>query len=148
MNHGIHGRFFTICPEVAGGFGENTILDRLSGRTRVHHLHYVFDGWMGDELLERTPCFIVTERLGREIEQAGLSGMKYDKVEVSTSEVCEELHPGLQLPSFLWLKVEGRPGEDDFGIGSDLRLVVSTRALDLLKRNGVSEAERAEPFQP
>lgn len=148
MNRGRDSQFYTICPEVAGGFGENTILERSSGRTQVHRLHYVFDGWLGDELLERTPCFIVTARLRREIDQAGMTGVKYDDVEVSTSDVFEEMHPGRQLPKFLWLKVEGRPGTDDFGIGADLRLVVSARALELLKRNGVSEAERAEPFQP
>ena len=25
----------------------------------VHKLHYEFEGWLGDELLESTPCFIV-----------------------------------------------------------------------------------------
>jgi hypothetical protein len=50
------------------------------------------------------------------------------------------------LPKFLWLKVEGFPGRDDFGIAAGLKLVVSKRALEVLKRVGFSHPASIEPF--
>ena len=55
--------YYLIEPEVAGGIGEHSVIDRSSGKMVVRKLHYEFDGWLGDELLESTPCFIVSERL-------------------------------------------------------------------------------------
>ena len=46
--------FYVLEPEVAGGFGENTILTRTPGKSMlVHKLHYQFDGWLGDPLWRR-----------------------------------------------------------------------------------------------
>lgn len=42
-------KFFALEPEVAGGLGPNTVMDRSVHPPRVSHLHYVFDGWMGDD---------------------------------------------------------------------------------------------------
>jgi hypothetical protein len=41
----------------------------------------------------------------------------------------------VRLPRFVWLKAEGKPGRDDLGL-SHLILIVSERALGLLKRVG------------
>ncbi len=61
-------------------------------------------------------------------------------MEVTASEQFEELYPARQLPKFAWLRVEGKPGQEDFGIAPDARLVVSQRALDVLRQLGVSRA--------
>jgi hypothetical protein len=133
---------------VAGGWGKNTVFTRTPGRpTVVHKLHYHFDGWLGDELLESTPCYIVSERLASEIERAQLTGVTFDEVEITTSEQFTVLYPNRQLPKFVWLKVGGKPGQDDFGVTSGLELVVSNRALELLERVGVSHAASVTPFE-
>jgi len=133
--------YYYIEPEVAGGWGKNTVFDRTLGKpTVVHKLNYEFDGWLGDELLESTPCFIATERMSREIEQSHLTGARFDHVEVTTSEQFKELYPSRQLPKFVWLRVDGNPGQDDFGIAPDFRLVVSERALKILQAVGVAQA--------
>lgn len=140
-------KYFAVEPEVAGGWGQNTVVTREPGKpTLVHKLHYVFDGWLGDELLESTPCFIVTERLADEIRRARLTGTRFDDVEVTTSDEFRDLHPGRQLPRFLWLRVEGMPGIDDFGVTAGLSLVVSERVLELLQRGGFSHAASISPF--
>lgn len=127
-------KYFYIEPEVAGGWGKNTVFDRTPGMpTVVHKLHYEFQGWLGDELLESTPCFIVSERVAREIEKAQLTGAGFDEVEITVSEQFQELYPNRQLPTFHWFKVNGGVGHDDFGIAADLRLVVSERALAVIK---------------
>lgn len=138
--------FYTIEPEVAGGFGEHTEVDRSSGRMEVNRLHYKFDGWLGDHLLESTPCFIASKRLAEKINLEGLSGVEIDEVEITKSDEFLELHPTRELPEFVWLKVNGKAGQDDFGIAADLRLVVSRRALDLLMQMGIAHAASIDPF--
>ena len=139
-------QYYQLEPEVAGGIGEHSVIDRSSGKMVVRKLHYEFDGWGGDELLESTPCFIVSERLAREIERAELTGISFDDVEVTMSDQFKELYPNRQVPKFIWLKVEGVAGRDDFGIAPGLLLVVSKRANDLLKTFGISNA-LVTPFE-
>ena len=140
-------KYYVIEPEVAGGFGERTVIDRTAGKMVVQKLHYKFDGWQGDELLESAPCYIVTERLASEIERAQFTGVRFEGVEVSTSDQFTELYPNRRLPKFLWLKVEGKPGHDDFGVAPGLQLVVSERAVELVKPTGTHNAEYVTPFE-
>jgi hypothetical protein len=51
------------------------------------------------------------------------------------------LYPGKVLPEFKWLQVFGTPGQDDFGISKDYRLVVSERILNTLKLYGLSHCD-------
>lgn len=139
-------KFFVIEPEVAGGFGEHTVIDRSTGKMVVTKLHYEFEGWLGDHLLESTPCYIVSDELAREIEINGLSGVKFDFVEVTLSDQFREIYKNKSIPNFVWLKVIGEPGKDDFGIAPGLRLVVSERALSVLKTSGISHAASVVPF--
>jgi hypothetical protein len=131
--------YFAVEPEVAGGLGEHTSINRSTVPVEATKLHYVFEGWQGDALLESTPCFLVTEELAAAIRQEALSGVSFDEVEVSTSPEFNELHPGLRLPNFLWLKIEGEPAKHDFSL-SKLALVASARALVVLERHGLAHA--------
>ena len=133
-------KYFCIQPEVAGGLGENTVMDRRAHPPIVSKLHYKFDGWGGDVLLRSFPCLIVTEGAKRKLQLAGLTGIRFDRVEVTTSEFFQDRYPNLQLPKFVWLQVVGKPGQDDFGFVQNARLVVSERALEVLKGLGVSNA--------
>ena len=144
-------RFYVIEPEVAGGWGENTIVaDSSVHPPRVTKLHYKFDGWLGDVLLESFPCYIVTEAAKENIKAMAATGVKFDEVEISTSDEFDDVSPGLQLPRFAWLQVAGKAGQDDFGIAPapDFRLVISQRVLDLLKSMGVSNASIKEFERP
>jgi hypothetical protein len=135
-------KYYYIEPEVAGGLGPNTVMDRSVHPPHVSRLHYLFDGWLGDVLLESFPCFIITEAAMRKLEAEGLTGIQSDKVEISLSEQFKELHPNQQLPPFVWLRVNGRVGQDDFGSAPDGRLVVSGpgKALEVLQSLGTSQA--------
>ena len=138
--------YHIVEPEVAGGLGVNTEVTRTPGQPIViHTLHYQFNGWMGDELLESTPCYIVSEKMAEKLQQAQLSGFTLDEVETTKSEQFRELYTDRELPRFLWLKVDGSAGQDDFGVTLDLQLVVSDRALETLVEVGISHA-LVEPF--
>jgi hypothetical protein len=141
--------YYTVEPEAAGGWGENTVLaDGTVHPPRVSRLHYRFDGWLGDVVLESFPCYIVTEEARRNIEDIRATGVRFDQVETTTSEEFDKTHPGLRLPRFLWMKIDGQAGKDDFGVAPapDFRLVVSQRILDVLNHLGIAHAS-IEPFK-
>lgn len=125
-------QYFVLEPEVAGGWGRNTRTNSQNHRPTVEQLHYEFTDWLGDALLESTPCFIVTEALAESIESAGLSGYEFAEVEVSTAYPFEEMHPGLTLPPFRRLIPTGTPGVDDFAMSASFCLVVSSRAKEVI----------------
>jgi hypothetical protein len=127
-------KYFRLKPEVAGGFGERTVIDRSGQFPEVKRLHYVFEDWLGDDLVTSFPCYIITDRLKDWLEKGSAGGYKIDRVTVSESDLYKYLHPnGPRLPQFHWLKITGQAGSDDFGLAKDHRLVVSERALQILQ---------------
>jgi hypothetical protein len=124
--------FFELQPEVAGGISSRTKLDRSCHPPLVSHLHYRFDGWLGDELIEGFPVFLATVSLAESFARQSLTGFEVGEVDVEESEQFHDIYPGTRLPPFVWLKVTGRPGVDDFGLSARHRLVVSERALSLM----------------
>ena len=129
-------RYFQVQPEVAGGFGPHTILDTSANRLAHHavqRLHYVFDGWLGDEIIGSTPCLLVTQRLADSIKRHGLTGVNFDQVEISRSTLFDEMYPDRELPSFVWMKVDGTKWAADLFFAETGRLVVSERAWELMK---------------
>lgn len=129
-----------IEPEVAGGFGKGTKLDNSVHPPVVENLDYEFDGWLGDDILESFPCFIMSERLKHEIEKQSLRGIKFQNVTISKSETFEELYPSKELPKFYWAIIDGKFGADDFVIGNDFRLIISDKAFELLKQFNIDNA--------
>lgn len=137
--------FFYIEPEVAGGLGEQTVMDESAHPPQVSQLGYCFEGWLGDVLLESFPCFIVTAAAKNELQKLGATGARFDSVEITKSEEFDELYPGVQLPEFVWLRPEGKPGRDDIATVEDGRLVVSARVRELLEKMGIANA-LVEPY--
>ena len=66
------------------------------------------------------------------------------EVEVTVSQEFRERHPDLNLPAFCWLKVTGTPGQDDFALSEDCRLLVSERAKKLLDSAGLNHCDVEE----
>ncbi|CAM4311373.1 hypothetical protein TU52_18515 [Bacillus cereus] len=97
---------YLLSPEVAGGHGEKTIYSKeknigtegVSGK--VQFLHYEFYGWLGDDLLESTPCFIVSEKLKNALLSSELKGFKLEECLISLSEEFLELYPDKELSNF------------------------------------------------
>lgn len=125
--------FHILEPEVAGGWGSGTDADMTVHPPVVRRLVYEFEGWLGDDLLETFPCFVVTDRLAQAIRTSGLTGYELSPVEVVKSEFFEELQLGCKLPGFHRLFVLGVVGKDDFSIDNQ-RLRVSDAALAVLGR--------------
>ncbi|MFM2481389.1 hypothetical protein [Celerinatantimonas sp. YJH-8] len=125
--------FFVIEPEVSGGLGTNTVIDTSIHPPKVTHLNYEFDDWLGDDLVESFPCFVITSLLAKGLNEKNFSGFELDSVEISVSDVFYDVHSAFKLPDFKWLKVVGKAGIDDFGLSDDYRLVVSENVMALFK---------------
>ncbi|MSS38725.1 hypothetical protein [Clostridium porci] len=141
-------KYYIIEPEVAGEIGENTVYDNYDAIVNekenpiISHLHFVFDGWLGDELLEVTPCFLVSERLKKEIELKGFSGCKFEDIEISYSDEFLELYPNRNIPVFyrlipqksLFIEDEGFFSQDmdDVMMSQKSYLVISENVKKLL----------------
>ncbi|REC41604.1 hypothetical protein [Chryseobacterium pennipullorum] len=130
-----------IEPEVAGGLGGKTELDNTYFPPLIKHLHYEFDGWMGNDILESFPCYIVTEQLRSDIESETLTGINFDNVLVSKSETFLELYPNKILPNFFWAKINGESYKDDFFITEKNILAISEKAYSLLKKFNIDQAD-------
>ncbi len=90
--------YYALEPEVASHLGDHAVVDRSVHPPAVERLHYEFDGWLGDDLLESFPCFMVTKGLRERLAESGLSGYLLDDAEVSASDLFEEIHPDQELP--------------------------------------------------
>ncbi len=133
---------YILEPEVAGSiYGDESVIDSSVHPPCVKRLDYRFDGWMGDDVLESFPCYIATTKLAGSLKQAGMTGVEFDEVKVSKSEQFEEMYPNRELPTFVWLRIIGQAGEDDFGLTNDNRLVVSERALNRMKEFRLDNCE-------
>lgn len=133
--------FHVVGPEVAGGLGPKTVVDRSAVPPRVQNLHYVVESWLGDPILESYPVFLVTRALGEQLTTRGLTGFELRDVKVTRSEQLDEFEPHLRLPDFRWLFLTGNPTRDDFAQDGEARLVISDRALETLREGGMRHAE-------
>ena len=91
MRNDVVSQYYIIEPEVAGGLGLNSNIDRTTFPPIVEKLHFVFEGWLGDPILESFPCFIVTDRLARKMEEAGLTLQKLTRNRKSSDGSCLKL---------------------------------------------------------
>lgn len=126
-------RFYLLSPEVAGGLGPHSEVDRRTVPPTVTRLHYVFDGWQGDDLLESYPVFVISSSLGKGLARGGVTGFELADIEIEKSATFETLYPRRDLPPFRWLHVSGTAEDSDIGVDAQARLVVSDRALAILK---------------
>jgi hypothetical protein len=136
---------YLLEPEVAGGLGEKTIFydeTYKNGVKLISYLHYEFEGWLGDELLEATPSFIVTQELANSIQYSQLNGYIFGKVETTESDLFQELYPNKLLPKFKRLIPKGKVfinndtynnwSQEDFCLSQNLELVVSPQAFKVI----------------
>jgi hypothetical protein len=133
--------FYFVEPEVAGGLGDSTVIDTSCHPPIVSSLEYRFEGWLGDEILESFPCFIVAKSLAGRMLDKKISGFSLGRVLITVSDKFQEISPNLLLPEFLWLKISGSPGVDDLGLASDNRLVISQKAKGVFESGQLHHAD-------
>jgi hypothetical protein len=102
---------------------------------------YVFDYWLGDDLVGSSPLFLVTSRLRSALLALQPSAsLVFEPAKVEASAFFKKSSPEKQLPLFWRWRIEGRAGLDDVGLwGTDL--VVSGRILVALLSCSLEQAE-------
>lgn len=146
---------YLLEPEVPGGIGNNSKLLYENGRIKqAIHLHYEFEGWLGDDLITTSPFFLVTEGIANAIKESDLQGYSFKDIEISTSYSFKELHPNRVLPRFQLLipvgviEVEGKyitswTGHD-FCMKSRIDLVISEKAFELFRKYNINNCDITE----
>ena len=136
--------FYALKPEVPGALGERTVLRHRPGAYPiVMQLHFEFSyGTLGNDLITSHPVFLVTVRLAEALERSGLSGFAISSnVDVTVDEQVWLFEPEWQPPAVRWLQVTGEPALDDFGLTANALLVVSSRALSVLRQFKIDDCE-------
>jgi hypothetical protein len=124
--------YYIMEPEVSGELGPKTIIDVRPFPPVVSGLHFIFKGWLGDDIIECFPIFMTSERLKNKLITSSLSGFSVDKCEIEISEQMKEIQPGTLVPDFFWLKISGQYEKDDFFLNTDLKLCISENAYKLI----------------
>lgn len=145
-------KYYMIKPEVAGELGDNSKIIYEAGRIKeVTFLEFVFCDWLGDEILTARPCYMITKNLMDDFVTNGIRGVKYEDVQISFSEDFLEMYEDTsEMPAFVRLvplnKVEcfGEDMEDDIYADKCNRLIVSEKALEILKRHKIDHCDIEE----
>lgn len=143
-------RFYSLGPEAAGELGPNTIGNTKERPHRIERLHLELTFWPEDDLIDAY-TYVCTKELAETLGKSGLTGYQIDQIyEVSEGDqfdISAKGREGERLPEFVWLKVTGEVGRDDFGLVQGpcgLPLVVSERALNLLKQGKLKHCKIVE----
>ena len=133
--------FWKLTPEVPAELGDNTVMDTTVHPPVVSSLHLMFVGWLGSEFIECFPVYAATLGLRGDLEHAGLTGFQVAELELTLDEQFHDMYPDRQIPPFVWLKVVGEARSDDFGMDTDHKIVVSDRALAVLRSRKLVECD-------
>jgi hypothetical protein len=130
-------------PEVPGGWGEQTQADFRVHPPVVTTLHVEFAGWLGDDLVESFPCYLVSHRLAEALSETALTGFVLDDVVVSLDPQFVSFFPeeAAALPEWRWLRLIGTPWESDFWADTTAGLHVGDAALAVLVRFRLDQCE-------
>jgi len=123
---------YLIEAEVPGNISDSIFIDRTVRPRIVEKLVYIFDGWLGDDLIESIGTYIVSERLMKGIRENNLTGCSFEKAEVIKSEQFIKIYGDKELPVFYWMKL-GNSDNEDLSI-KNCSLMTSEKAFTVLQK--------------
>jgi len=108
-------------------------------------VYYVFDVWLGDDVVRAYPALLVTTPVKRAL--LGLdraTGFRVTRARVLRSAFFKKVNPGKRLPVFWLLEVRSGHGRDDLGLTPAGVIVMSRRVLDVLQGFRIGRALMAQ----
>ena len=130
--------YFLLRPSVYGQMGIKTEWDRTVSPPQVSSLHFVLDCDPLDDLHKSSPCFLVSRTLAERIAKDGFTGATIEGVLAEYDKQYLEREPDAVKPDLRLLRPTGKAGSADFGLNEERQLVVSERAMSLLKQFRIS----------
>lgn len=132
--------YTVVQPEVIVGLGEHTIFDTevpVKGQKRkVISLHIQLEDWLGDDLMECHPCYIVTEKLKNALVQSDYTGFVIDALELTKDEYFfSNYNLKKVLEPFYWLKINDNKKGPDIFVDETSHLNISQSLLAFLKKS-------------
>jgi hypothetical protein len=132
--------FYTLEPEVPGGWGTGIIADTTIHPPKIIKAHVEFDGWQGDELLESFPIYLVSKSFANNLLKVNLTGFTIENCTISKSETFNSLYPQTSLPEFLWLVILGDNSQCDLFVDAQNKLTVSQKCFDVINPSHIKNS--------
>lgn len=112
-------KYHIIQPEVIVDLGEKTeYLEKQPPFKTVSKLHIELEDWLGDDLVECYPCYLITEQLRNGILEQNFRGFEIKDVNITKSEYFQNNYSlRKEVPSFYWLIINGIQDKDDLYLG-------------------------------
>ena len=131
MEHNLGSVFIEVAPEVAAEEASVVSKDSVGSDSIV--LSVLMVRWLGSELLEMYPHYLVTRRLADALSTSNLSGFQIGECQVSYSTEFHGrvLTAFMKPPELAWLRVTGAFLKTDIAISPNKRLILSQRAIAL-----------------
>lgn len=119
-------KYIKVDPEVIVGMGEHIVIDNSIYPPKVQNLHINVEDWMGDDIMENFPVYIITERLKKGLQATDFKGFKINNLELTIDEYFfENYQLKKEIPKFYWLLVIGKNNKDDLYIDDQNILNIS-----------------------
>lgn len=137
-----------IQPEVIVGLGDKTVFAETAPPLKtVTKLHIELEDWLGDDLMECHPCYMVTEHLKDKLAQSDVTGYAIEPMLLTKNEYFSNNYRlEKKLPQFYWLKILGTADKgDDMYIGVGKALFASDRLLDFLQKEATVKYMEIDP---
>jgi hypothetical protein len=136
-------RYMSLEAMVPGWIGEHSVSEIVDNKEIFKKVHYVFDDYPSDCIVERSGVYLITQELKKALEDMETTGCEFDDVIVSESDEYEEHTSHIQdnsLPKFYWLKIIGKAGKDDIGrVEPAISIVVSERVFNVIRKFGLKD---------
>jgi hypothetical protein len=111
-------QFFQLDPEVPGNEGPGTIVANmpqlqagLAFVPEIKHLEFQFDAWLGNDIVQTSPCYLVSDVLAEAMKQSELLGYRLQAITVSTTDVLDRWQSEMverPIPPFVRILMDGR----------------------------------------
>jgi len=139
--------YLTVQPEVIVGLGDKTeFKEKDQPFKTVTKLHIDLEDWLGDDLMECYPCYIVTEKLKKLLDTSNFKGFDTSEMEVTRAEYFDDnYHQNKPLPKFYWLQINGIKNTADIYVDENNNLNVGDTFLSFLKSNVTLKYLEIEP---
>lgn len=128
-------KYQVIQPEVVVGLGKGTeFLEKEPPFKTVTKLHLLLEDWLGDDLIECYPCYIVTKELKEKLDNTEFKGFEFLNMTVTKGDNFRDNYQlDKPLPKFYWMKIFGVEGDDDIFIGESNILYIENQFLEYLQ---------------